>query len=656
MVEDNEIKEEVKERSSFKWLIWIVLIFSILIVFAIFLYLKPFLLRKLPKQFLFWMISVSTSMFIPSLIIFFITPHFKREISIILIISFFSLVTSIIIFLIVGPLSSQVDQVKIFFRESFRQISIQLCYINAEISGTGHEKCLPKEYKKLGVKIEFENNEMKINPPPTAGKKYKLTVFIKNENEVENEDIPNSVYDIKIKNIEGIASPSEDFESGLEVYASESKEFVIKPKMIYPVNLNFVALPSSCKGRFHFKVTLTAEFLTIGSSKVLSLPQYSYDEDYEKIASKMKILDKSVFSSPGPLNVTIWSVQNPVTKQNKEEFQIQINIGNALEGVASLKDIQIGVQRDYIKIIDCENVYGEILTEYPCNMDDMKSCIKLLIDENIPKGKSFMITCNAKIEGNYKEEEALSAIVAIANYLYNFEETYSLEALGCTKPSSSVETSKCEYPNICYKYSCPEGYEEVEGSCDIADSVCCKPIETTRDDDCPDLTNNCQTGELLIKKIACEARKEGVPPEIMIGIAKVESNLNHCYANGVVKSGDGGVSIGLMQTSQCSDTGDVHNINENIRCAIKKIKEKCGYSRNSIIRENVGRCNPTGYCTEGGVRCEYCYNVEGREPKVYYGWDIAVRGYNGWGGCLVDANYNYVENVKNFASQYAGKV
>ncbi len=170
--------------------------------------------------------------------------------------------------------------------------------------------------------------------------------------------------------------------------------------------------------------------------------------------------------------------------------------------------------------------------------------------------------------------------------------------------------------------------------------------------DCPDLEDNCATGEVVFQKIACEAKKAGVPPSIMIGIAMTESGGKHCDNQGNVKLGDGGRSIGLMQTSQCSDTGDVRNINENIRCSIKILLNKCTYSNLWIIRNDIGRCNPTGYCTDNGVKCEYCYNVPGINTKTYYGWDIAIRGYNGWGSCGVDANYNYVETVKKYAAQY----
>jgi hypothetical protein len=199
-----------------------------------------------------------------------------------------------------------------------------------------------------------------------------------------------------------------------------------------------------------------------------------------------------------------------------------------------------------------------------------------------------------------------------------------------------------------------------QGFCEILNADCIKyegqetgnSNQPSGSEDCADLTDNCATGEIVLQKIACEAKKAGVPADIIIGIAMTETGGHHCDKNGNVILGDNGKSIGIMQTSQCKDTGDVHNINENIRCAIKKLIEKCEYSKYYIIRQNIGECKPTGYCTNEGVRCVYCYNVDGVSPKVYQGWDIAIRGYNGWGSCEIQANYNYVETVKKFASQY----
>ena len=60
----------------------------------------------------------------------------------------------------------------------------------------------------------------------------------------------------------------------------------------------------------------------------------------------------------------------------------------------------------------------------------------------------------------------------------------SKEGLTCKTVSECQEESpqqpaptatQCSSPNQCFKYGCPSGYQQADASCDIIDSVCCKP-------------------------------------------------------------------------------------------------------------------------------------------------------------------------------------
>ncbi len=165
------------------------------------------------------------------------------------------------------------------------------------------------------------------------------------------------------------------------------------------------------------------------------------------------------------------------------------------------------------------------------------------------------------------------------------------------------------------------------------------------------------------KKVCQVANAYNIPGTILLTIAQKESGGNHYRNDGTVKvSGDGGV--GIMQITGRRDCGnseidghplDIYKLNDNIECGAKILLEKC----NAFNCRNPSANKPYD-----------CDNSEfpslDNKHVVYSGWDMALRGYNGW-GCRAPAfenepNYedivrrvqNYVEDFHTQASQFQG--
>ncbi|MBU5689478.1 MAG: lytic transglycosylase domain-containing protein [Candidatus Aenigmarchaeota archaeon] len=197
--------------------------------------------------------------------------------------------------------------------------------------------------------------------------------------------------------------------------------------------------------------------------------------------------------------------------------------------------------------------------------------------------------------------------------------------------------------------------------CDGINSECIKYTYSIKSE-VSDLTQECPSREDVIEKIVSEARKQGVKPSLALAIAQIESNLEHCYKNGNVKKSPGG-TIGLMQL-KLTECDDPYNVNENIRCGISQLKEKCRTS--SAIAIAVGfKCTKQASCEDPDVKCTYDCTNYGGEVKIYSGWDLALRAYNGWGCCMnlgggnIDcygdwgkATRRYVEMVNYVAQSY----
>ncbi|MBU5688283.1 MAG: lytic transglycosylase domain-containing protein [Candidatus Aenigmatarchaeota archaeon] len=196
--------------------------------------------------------------------------------------------------------------------------------------------------------------------------------------------------------------------------------------------------------------------------------------------------------------------------------------------------------------------------------------------------------------------------------------------------------------------------------CDEINSDCIK-YDYSTEPEFSDLNQKCPSKEYSIQKIVDEAKKEGVKPSLALAIAYIESSLYHCDNNGNVKISPSG-AIGLMQLmpNECSNPYDV---NENIKCGIRQLKEKCRTS--SAIAVYVGfTCTKQASCEDPDVECIYDCSNYGDEVKKYSGWDLAVRAYNGWSCCVnlggnidcygdwAQSTRKYVELVNNAAQSY----
>ncbi len=155
-----------------------------------------------------------------------------------------------------------------------------------------------------------------------------------------------------------------------------------------------------------------------------------------------------------------------------------------------------------------------------------------------------------------------------------------------------------------------------------------------------------KTKEVVLNQNLGDAEYFG---SLMIGIAMTESGMKHCADSGLVKTGDGGASIGMMQVNkdsvQCSGTTN-YRIGCNIESAVNHLIGKymawgCAAGHTLDCRERCQELGQTG--------CE-------DEVRLWEGWDCAVRGYNGMGCswssppiyCGTDCN-GYVEKVKSYA-------
>ena len=653
---ENKITASVL-KNILPFIIFILGIVCGIITYHILNWFKIFILRTLVSPYITAVFIYTISFFVAFLVWFIFFPNKKisKISSILMTISIIILVGDIVIWLFsYGPLKQFGEEASEKLDKTFNSIGTFFCYVNPERAALGNfEECEKKDYEKIGsykgIEISLEDSQYGSYSTPRAGESYGLNFRLTNKNIQPTNDLvlKRGTYDIRVEEVIGIASPLPIREGEEYIYTSVSPlDRSIRPGETISKKLIFQRLPPECQGIMYFKIIVKTTQNSTGKSEFLFLPDKEVGERF--IPKKL--------TSPGPIDViTYVSPRGQILKEDINDASVIVNIRNKKD-VTKLNSVRLLIQRDYVKIEKCEDDWLNKLDISFCSNRDASVCVDInlnSLDENrILKGsQAYSIECKISFDKNrYIEAEKQSFIVAEVNYNYNYEQTFSIKAEKCKSfsPKVTTPTGECKLPNVCKKSSCPEGYEPTSGRCDIPDSICCKPTTTYNSYDCPDLTNNCPTPEEVFPKISCEAKKAGVPADIMIGIAMQENSGYHCYDNGTVKTGDEGKSIGLMQVSQCSNTGDVHNVNENIRCAINHLKEKCSYSRSSIINEN-GRCNPTGYCTDEGVKCEYCYNVPGVQPKIYEGWWIAVRGYNGWGACTKQANYNYVEKVKEYA-------
>lgn len=175
-------------------------------------------------------------------------------------------------------------------------------------------------------------------------------------------------------------------------------------------------------------------------------------------------------------------------------------------------------------------------------------------------------------------------------------------------------------------------------------------------------------------KMVCEiAEAYNLPSSYLLAIAYKESGVNHYNSEGSVKiTLDGGV--GMMQVTRSGGVPDGpfyacgYSAIDGRKLDAKQLKDniECG------AIELIGKCN-TFSCINNQKQY-YCANEDNlNQPKnvIYSDWDIAVRGYNGW-GCnapayrdlyggmsvkyrdLIYRVQNYVEDFRQVEKQFQG--
>ena len=682
---NEEGKEESLDESSAKVLkmflpglmIIVFLVIGILIGLGTFYilnhWLKIFILRIFTSQEITTAFIITFSFFVTFLVLFilFYDKKFSKVFSILMIFSLLALIGDLILWAFsYGPLNRVGEGINLFFSTIFRKLDILFFYINpGRRLSDDFEEYEPKDYDKKdpykGIEIAFSNPQYGSNSQPTAGRKYKLRVFLTNINpSIQDEILRKNIYDIKVKEVVALASPSSfQFEEDEQSYLYTTiltKEINLPPGETVPVVLEFQQLPSECQGRMYFKVIAKTTQTTSGKSEFMFLPDVS-----EQVRHSFKT-DKS--TPLGPIDVIPYVIPpNVIMEEDINDASVHITIYNQKDNVAIINKVRLLIQRDYVSVEKCEddefNELNNIISF--CDSRDAAVCIDFnFINKIILKGKeAYSIECKLSFDKTkYDRAKEKSFIVAEVNYNYNYEEFFSISAKNC-KARVTTTIGECRLPNICYKYSCPEGYEETTGTCG-ADSVCCAPISDLK---CEDLVEDCPTRERALQKLACEARKAGIPPEIMIGIAMQESGGYHCK-DGKVKSSDNGNSVGLMQVNINACPGlDVTNVNENIKCAISVFMNKCNNARSYATAQGFSCSEEGDSCKDYRLYCTYdcsMYTSDVEEGvKRYSGWDLAIRGYNGRGCCAGNDCYsdlarqvrNYVETVKELAATYGGK-
>ncbi len=135
------------------------------------------------------------------------------------------------------------------------------------------------------------------------------------------------------------------------------------------------------------------------------------------------------------------------------------------------------------------------------------------------------------------------------------------------------------------------------------------------------------------RKIVAAARQYRVPADVALSIAQQESNMQHTWSDGRVKISSAG-AIGIMQILVSTAKGscrmskeDLYNIDNNIICGVRVIRSKC----------DRYKCDTSSKCV-----------VHKSTGKTYCGWDIAIRGYVGWGS----GHSDYVEEVNARKSSF----
>ena len=157
------------------------------------------------------------------------------------------------------------------------------------------------------------------------------------------------------------------------------------------------------------------------------------------------------------------------------------------------------------------------------------------------------------------------------------------------------------------------------------------------------------------KEVVQQAEKIGVPTQLALGLSLYESGRFEHIVKGEVLIGSDKHGYGLMQIDDRFHPGCFENpffedrgiCDKADSCSSSDVKElSCNIGAGlTLLRDNYDKClsikGKTYQCHELNVR--------------YYGWDCALRFYNGW-GCNYPGVEEYVTRVKEKMKEFEPKV
>lgn len=369
-----------------------------------------------------------------------------------------------------------ISSINSFLSISFNYIRRSLCYLKPENVAAGiFEECeidveKEGEYKNLEVVfgIISGGNVEDTNPQPIAGKPYKLDMTLTNLNQKSKAVFQKSIYDIKVKNIDGYASPY-PFDS-IDFYdynaprpnAKYDKEFTIEAGDSKWIRLEFNELPC-CFGVMYFHTRVTTNQIGNGKSTIGIVP-FSIENERDKYRNFLDSFEKIDLSSPGPINIKILANPRIISKKDlgSDTFKTILKVINNLdEGPTKLFKSRIILPFDYLDITRCSSSYGVDINFNRCA--DVNNCIEIELDDQpvIKNYEAFDIECETRIlENKYKEYYTTGYISAEVYYEYIIESDYQKFAyckncIVTTSPTTStILTGSTISGNY---YSCKRG-------------------------------------------------------------------------------------------------------------------------------------------------------------------------------------------------------
>jgi len=332
------------------------------------------------------------------------------------------------------------SNIKIAYKKTAQSFNKFFCYLNPENVASGNfEKCettkVEKEGKYENLLIKFGTidssgkNVRDSNSEPISGKPYNLNIVLENINP-KNVD-PN--YDIKIKKIEGYASPfSTDVLKQNFVKTVNDQLFVLKSGEVLWKRLEFKEMPM-CFGSMYFIVRVTSEQNGIGASNFVIAPD---DE-----TANSKFVDFSFKSSPGPVDIEprLYPPKSIINSEYNKPEEFVVKIINKGENTVVVKKIRIEWPFDYINVDKCSSTEVDDIKFEKCF--DNNNCVNIALEPNavVNSFDSFEINCKISIiEEKYKSNEISGYIQSSVNYEYIVESIVYSRRAKCYPISSTI--------------------------------------------------------------------------------------------------------------------------------------------------------------------------------------------------------------------------